>query len=351
MIPNQRPSSNSSGPRSRDWPIILANDLPAEILLPRLRGVKQQSHQQWSACCPAHRDTNPSLSVKETADFKVLVYCHSHGCSAKEIMAAVGLKMRHLYPTEYAAHCARQTGKRRPIAINRSKPTSGGGDTRVPDDVVQQHTALANECHARALAENLLPVLAEQLRLNVQALVDFRVGYEIYKMRNKWVFLERDDDYRIIALIRRDHYDSGKICVPGGRRGLIFAQNPPVAITNPNAPLYIAEGHTDTIALHGAGCLAIGRPAAWLSDFARHLLIKFLKARPQVWQPRPIVVTADNDPTGREGAAKTAEVLRIWLGKTINVAFPPPPHNDMRDWIASGTFTPGWPCTGLEVQQ
>lgn len=67
-----------------------------ENLLSRLDGVKQTSHHKWIVRCPAHEDRSPSLSITETPD-KVLVHCHA-GCSADDIVAAVGLELKDLFP-------------------------------------------------------------------------------------------------------------------------------------------------------------------------------------------------------------------------------------------------------------
>lgn len=50
----------------------------------------------WQAKCPAHDDTNPSLSVTEGHDGRVLLKCHA-GCPAETIVAALGLKLRDLF--------------------------------------------------------------------------------------------------------------------------------------------------------------------------------------------------------------------------------------------------------------
>ena len=39
----------------------------------------------WMARCPAHDDSTPSLSVKETADGKLLVHCHA-GCAQSVVI-------------------------------------------------------------------------------------------------------------------------------------------------------------------------------------------------------------------------------------------------------------------------
>jgi replicative DNA helicase len=48
------------------------------------------------AQCPAHEDSNPSLSVKVGTDGRVLLNCH-HGCAAETIVAQLGLTMADLF--------------------------------------------------------------------------------------------------------------------------------------------------------------------------------------------------------------------------------------------------------------
>jgi putative DNA primase/helicase len=49
----------------------------------------------WMACCPAHHDREPSLSIRETDDGKILVHCHA-GCDQDDVIAA--LRSRGLWP-------------------------------------------------------------------------------------------------------------------------------------------------------------------------------------------------------------------------------------------------------------
>jgi putative DNA primase/helicase len=48
------------------------------------------------AQCPAHDDRNPSLSITEQADGKVLLHCHA-GCEIDDVLAAIGLEKRDLF--------------------------------------------------------------------------------------------------------------------------------------------------------------------------------------------------------------------------------------------------------------
>ena len=71
-----------------------------EEFLERLAGV-QKSGGGWVACCPAHGDSNPSLSISESGN-RILVHCHA-GCSAAAIVESMGLKMKDLF-TDSAEH-------------------------------------------------------------------------------------------------------------------------------------------------------------------------------------------------------------------------------------------------------
>jgi hypothetical protein len=67
-----------------------------EDFLNLLDGVRKNS-QGSSACCPAHDDSNPSLSISLGNDGRVLLHCHA-GCTVGEICEALGLHVRDLFP-------------------------------------------------------------------------------------------------------------------------------------------------------------------------------------------------------------------------------------------------------------
>lgn len=58
-----------------------AADVAARLVKPRRAGAG------WSACCPAHEDSNPSLSINDSEN-GVLVHCHS-GCAQEAVLAAL----------------------------------------------------------------------------------------------------------------------------------------------------------------------------------------------------------------------------------------------------------------------
>src|SRR5260370_16079482 len=53
--------------------------------------------QGWKAICPIHDDNNPSLSISENKDGRILLHCFA-GCSTQMILDCAGLRMADLAP-------------------------------------------------------------------------------------------------------------------------------------------------------------------------------------------------------------------------------------------------------------
>ena len=64
-----------------------------ETFLAALRpwGLKQTGKDEYRARCPAHDGGDPNLAIRRDGD-KVLVHCHSHGCTFEAIWRALGLE-------------------------------------------------------------------------------------------------------------------------------------------------------------------------------------------------------------------------------------------------------------------
>ena len=82
---------------------------PAERFVQRLSKVKGRNGS-WTACCPAHEDKSPSLSVRETEDGRVLVHCFG-GCAVHDVLGAVGMDMTDLFPPDDKRKDYPATGK------------------------------------------------------------------------------------------------------------------------------------------------------------------------------------------------------------------------------------------------
>lgn len=68
-----------------------------EVLLSRLHKVRKNGPNKWMACCPAHEDRSPSLSLAEPEPGKILIHCFA-GCETSDVLASVGLRMEDLFP-------------------------------------------------------------------------------------------------------------------------------------------------------------------------------------------------------------------------------------------------------------
>jgi hypothetical protein len=64
-------------------------------VLGRLAKVRPNGERSWMACCPAHADRNPSLSVSDGEGGRTLFKCFA-GCPAESVAAALGYRMADL---------------------------------------------------------------------------------------------------------------------------------------------------------------------------------------------------------------------------------------------------------------
>jgi hypothetical protein len=75
--------------------------MSADIILDKLNRVKRTGRDHGVASCPgpnhAHGDRHPSMTWRIRDDGALLIYCAA-GCSAHEIVSAVGLDLSDLFP-------------------------------------------------------------------------------------------------------------------------------------------------------------------------------------------------------------------------------------------------------------
>ena len=69
--------------------------MTAQTLLDRLEAVRSRGAGKWSARCPAHQDSSPSLSIA-AGEKGLLIHCFAL-CNNQDIVAAVGLTMADLF--------------------------------------------------------------------------------------------------------------------------------------------------------------------------------------------------------------------------------------------------------------
>lgn len=72
---------------------VTADEIAQRLKKPKGRNGK------WEACCPAHEDSSPSLSIGTGRDGRVLLHCHAN-CPPITILEALGLTVGDLFPTK-----------------------------------------------------------------------------------------------------------------------------------------------------------------------------------------------------------------------------------------------------------
>ena len=71
-------------------------------MLSMLDQVKPNGKGRWMACCPAHGDLSPSLSIRELSDGRILLNCFG-GCGVDEVIGSLGMSMGDLFPEDLSA--------------------------------------------------------------------------------------------------------------------------------------------------------------------------------------------------------------------------------------------------------
>ena len=69
------------------------------LLLSRFDGVRRITDSRYIAKCPAHDDGDPSLSIRQLPDSRILIKCFA-GCGALDVLESVSLDWGVLMPDD-----------------------------------------------------------------------------------------------------------------------------------------------------------------------------------------------------------------------------------------------------------
>jgi hypothetical protein len=124
--------------------------------------------------------------------------------------------------------------------------------------------------------------------------------------------------------IRLRALNGRKFAVRGGREGLFIPAD--VAI---GTRLFVAEGPSDVCAGLDLGLSIIGRPSCMGGI---RMIVELVQNR----KPREVIVVADADHPGPDGAELLAKTLLDRTQAAVRVVVPPDGIKDLRDWKATG---------------
>lgn len=205
--------------------------------------------------------------------------------------------------------------------------------------------------YATAFTSDARDELARRLGLPVESLSALpRIGVSRRTPAGHvFTFPECDARGGVVGITERIPQPGGidaKKMRAGGKRGLTI----PTGWRERPGPLLLVEGASDTLALTAAGLPTIGRPS---NTGGVEFLIELLTDCPA---DRGIYVVGENDRRGtdswpgRDGAIRTAGVLRQRLARPVVVVMPPEDAKDVRQWLVTRSAgVPNWDALGQEL--
>lgn len=167
---------------------------------------------------------------------------------------------------------------------------------------------------ASALAE-----FAESLELSVASLT--AVGAAWSAKHSAWAFPMCDGLGSVVGIRLRN--DRGKFAVRGSRQGIFVNADLRMRKAERTDVLFVCEGPTDTAAAIELGLFAVGRPNCCCGGPE----IRSYARRHDV---RRVVIIADNDKPGLDGARKVGGELKLPFAIYV------PPAKDIRDFLRLG---------------
>ena len=265
----------------------------------------------WTACCPAHDDQSPSLSIRD-ADGKVLVRCHA-GCSQQNVIAA--LRGRGLWPED--------------ARLWRTASRDHSERTPDPDVVEPSEAALAIWRQAELAMGKPVEtyLLSRGINLPPPSALRFHAGLK-HPSGGIWsamvALVTNGVDGTPVAIhrtfIARDGI--GKAPVDPQKMMLGPCRGGVVRLGNPVGTLMVGEGiETCLAAMQSKGL------AAWSA-----LSTSGLRALNLPQDVNDVVVLADGDDAG-EAAARDCALRWKREGRLVRIARPPRGY-DFNDLVA-----------------
>jgi archaellum biogenesis ATPase FlaH len=266
-------------------------------LLERLEHVRQNG-AGWTARCPGpnhkHGDRNPSLSIKEGDDGKILVYCHT-GCDLEQICEAIGWKVSDLFSENNNGN-HRSDAKTSAPAASEPKGSRFEGTEETVDEL-QLGLGRSQECRR----------YIESRGINLTVAAELKWGF-----RPSWPFL---DDGKTIqkSALAIPHYVGDRLVgikfrsidgtkmfsqMPGSSADGLYGR---VLLDGSAADVFVFEGPVDCALAqtYRFNSVAINAAAAKLTDDDIKVLRHFKR----------IFLIGDQDPAGQKAMSALQQRL------------------------------------------
>lgn len=276
------------------------------------------------ARCPVHDDRTPSLSVRDTKDAKVLVFCHA-GCSQAAVVDA--LSRLRLWASEPAAR--RDVGHVPRPKLKPDQATDPSNITRALELWHASRPAMGTDAEVYLRSRGIALPIPPTLRFHAN-LRHGPTGLSLPAM----VAAVQGPDGRISGVHRTflKPGGHGKADVDCPRMALGRCREGAVRLAVADSKLAVGEGIETSLAV----MQATGIPA-WAG-----LSTSGMKAVVLPSSVREVILLADGDTAGEKAAAEAARRFDT-KGRTIRIARPPRgfDFNDLLQRPSSGTSPEG----------
>lgn len=146
-----------------------------------------------------------------------------------------------------------------------------------------------------------------------------QIGMGWSQKAGAYTFPMKDHDGKVIG-VRLRYPDGKKLSAKGSKSGLFMGKQ-----VDTNGVVLVAEGPTDAAALMTTGHQVIGRPSC---NGGTNYVYQMISWR------TTLVIVADNDKPGMDGAKKLAGVCKCKT-KTVKIVIPRK-GSDAKDWFQQG---------------
>jgi len=283
---------------------------PLERVLARLHQVKPYGGG-YSAPCPAHQDRKPSLSIRTGDDGRVLLKCHA-GCPAEKIVAALGLRMRDLFPQNGNGHRGAYGDAAPPRRVARSDGSARaeGAVARILRESIPDPGRVAEYLRHRGLSG----VVPDCLSFH-PALPYYDGGGHRPKGKYQAMIARVQDVHGEIRAVHRTYLDQsgpGKALVATPKKAFGAVRGGAIRLIDLGETLALAEGVETALAVQEATATA-----AWATLGASGMRTVVLP--PQVQR---VEIWVDRDEAGRQAADALAVRLHR-EGRVVFLILPP----------------------------
>lgn len=288
---------------------------------------------EWKACCPAHDDHDPSLSVREGDQYPVVVKCFA-GCSYDEIARAVGME-----PDAFSG----KNGSGPTQTQTTEIPDSLSSDS-IPEPVVsmsQVETWAENLAESTEVARSAREYLTCARRIPASIVKAAKIGLASSSQRvvEHWIIIPvihpRHETCTALKCFGFDpqasqwaQMNGRKVCRNAGAGLLLYA--PCDLPSYSDSPLVLCEGEIDALTALAEGYNAASGTIG-ASGFKSEWVRQIKNVEAARWHG--VVICYDGDEQGEKGTHTAAEYLQ---GEGLPVSVARPPEGmDLNDMKAS----------------